>query len=180
MAEMVQIRSVKQYFNEFIVESLKGKAKIDQMDLIRVKQQLLDSFRKELFEQLVFKYGADMLKKPRDEWASTDGVQNMLTNLFRKWRRLCILCSEQGLNFLNLEDLRDMLTADEAPDGSVGLVADVSDEKDVTGQIPEGTVISREEDFLPPITSGYIQADEYITEVGESSTEVAESASEAV
>lgn len=146
MSEMVQIRSVKQYFNEFIVSGLKGLAKITQFDLARVKQQLLDAFRKELFDQLVFKYGAETLQKPKDEWAAMDGIQNILTNLFRKWRRLCILCSEQGLNFLNLEDLRDVLTAEEAPDGSVAAI-DTSDEEDVTGQIPEDTVISKEEDF---------------------------------
>ena len=37
MSDMVQIRSVKQYFNEFIVNGLKGKEKVQEIDLIDIK-----------------------------------------------------------------------------------------------------------------------------------------------
>lgn len=119
MNQMIQIRSVKQYFNEFIYEN-----RDDLQQALRraqIKMQLLDAFRKEIFGQITMKLGQDATNISREELANLDFVSNILTNGFRKWRRLCILCSEAGLgNWLSLEDLRQILEEDEAPDGHTG------------------------------------------------------------
>lgn len=119
MNQMIQIRSVKQYFNEFIYEN-----RNDLQQALRraqIKMQLLDAFRKEIFGQITMKLGQDATNISREELANLGFVSNILTNGFRKWRRLCILCSEAGLgNWLSLEDLRQILEEDEAPDGHTG------------------------------------------------------------
>lgn len=115
---MVQIRSVKQYFKYFIVERANDLG--DPMKRVQIKLQLLDAFRKEMFEQIVFRYGADVLKKSRDEMASMAEIQNILVQTFRRWKRLCILCNDAGLvNWLMMDDLKKILEEDDAPDGNV-------------------------------------------------------------
>lgn len=118
MSEMVRIRSVKQYFNDFIAENQNDLP--DAMKRARIKMQLLDAFRREIFEQIVFRYGADVLKRSRDEMANMTEIQNILVQSFRKWRRLCMLCNDAGLvNWICLEDLRKVLDEEDAPDGTV-------------------------------------------------------------
>ena len=150
MNEMVQVPSVKQYFNTYIVEGLKGKDKVQEMDLLKIKAQVLDAFRKELFGQIVFKLGPEAATMSRDELAKIDKVHNILVQTFRKWKRLCILCSEHGLgNYFQLEDLQKVLEEDEPdpkevvtlPDDSnsptvVGIPPDVG--MDVTGELVNG------------------------------------------
>ena len=109
MAEIVRIRSVKNYWNEFIVNGL-GKGEKRNV----VKSQLLDEFRKEIFGQVVFKLGPEAANMTRDEIAGLDGIQNILHNSFRKWRRLCILCADHNISgFISLEDLKDALLDEE-------------------------------------------------------------------
>jgi hypothetical protein len=117
MAEMVTVRSVKNYFNEFIVTPIK-KNGVEWLGRNRelVKKQLLDAFRKEIFGQVVFKLGPQAATIPKDELANMDGIRNILEQSFRKWRRLCILCSEVGISFLGLEDLADALEDDDVDD----------------------------------------------------------------
>lgn len=105
MTEMVPIRSVKQYWNDYIVNGL-GKGVRKEI----VKGQLLDSFQKEVFGQVAFKLGVNTATMDREDLAQLDGIQNILHNSFRKWRRLCILCMENGIrNFIQLEDLKRIL-----------------------------------------------------------------------
>lgn len=135
MTEMVQIRSVKQYFNEFIVGGLKGISKIQEIDLIRIKQQLLDAFQKEIFSQIAFKLGPEAANLSRNDLAKIDTVNNILVQSFRKWRRLCILCSENGLgNFFQLEDLRRVLEEEEDDPSETVYLPDDEGE-DVTDQV---------------------------------------------
>jgi len=111
---MVQIRSVKQYFNDFLVEGLKHSDKVSASDVLMIKQQILDAFRKEIFEQIAFKLGHGIDITNRDELASLEPVQNILKNSFRKWKRLCIICTEHGLgNLFSLEDLQRVLDEQE-------------------------------------------------------------------
>lgn len=119
MNEMVAIRSVKQYFNDYVYAN---RSDIQYpIKRAKIKMQLLDAFRKEIFGQITMKLGQDATNISREELANLGFVSNILTNGFRKWRRLCILCSEAGLgNWLSLEDLRQILEEDEAPDGHTG------------------------------------------------------------
>lgn len=137
MNEMVQVPSVKQYFNTYIVEGLKGKNKIQEVDLLKIKTQVLDAFRKELFGQIVFKLGPEAATMSRDELAKVDKVHNILVQTFRKWKRLCILCSENGLgNYFQLEDLQKVLEEDEPDPEEVITLPD--SEEDVTGELVNG------------------------------------------
>ena len=131
--EMLTIRSVKQYFNEFIVGGLKDKTNIQEIDLINIKAQVLKAFQQELFGQIVFKYGPEAAEMSPDELSDMQGIQNILQQTFRKWRRFCILCSEKGLgNFFQLEDLQDALK--DGPNTNVN-VPDL--EEDVTDKLDE-------------------------------------------
>ncbi len=149
----IRIRSVKQYFNDFIVEGLKDLTKINEIDLIRIKTQMLDAFRKEIFEQIADKLGPEAATLSRDELAKIEKVNNILVQEFRKWKRLCILCSEAGLgNYFQLEDLRQVLVEedDSAPDAHLdeNMKATIGDGVDVTDEIagsPEEVVYLNED-----------------------------------
>ena len=114
MNEMVQIRSVKQYFNEFIAEPLENAKNITAKDILPAKQKILKAFKDEVFGQIYFKLGDKAKDMTRDELADLEPVHNILHQSFRKWRRFCMVCSERGLGGLfGLEDLRDALTEEE-------------------------------------------------------------------
>jgi len=140
MGEMVQIRSVKQYFNDYIVAGLKDVEKPTELDLIRVKNQMLDAFRREIFGQIAFKLGPEAATMSRDDLAKIDTVNNILKQSFRKWRRICILCGEAGLgSFFQLDDLKDVLNdeSDNAPDA---VILPEDEGEDVTDQT-DGTEV---------------------------------------
>jgi len=146
MNEMVQIRSVKQYFNEFIVEPLKEKSKVNQVDLIPIKQAILDAFRKEIFGQVVFKLGPESKTMSRDDIAKLEPVQNILQQAFRKWRRFCVVCSENGLgNFFQLEDLRDSLNDEKEDDPEETWYVNEGEE-DVTGEVISNSPLAEPQD----------------------------------
>lgn len=118
MSEQIIIRSVKQYFNEFIYEN--RSVMNNPLDRARIKLQLLDAFRKEVFEQIVLKLGPEAASISRDELANIEFVHNILTNAFRKWRRLCMLATDAGLvNWLSLDDLKQILEEDKAEDAHI-------------------------------------------------------------
>lgn len=147
MSDMVQIRSVKHYFNEFIVEGLKGKSKVQEVDLIEIKQKILEAFKTEVFGQIKFKYGDKVANMSNDELANLDGIHNILEQAFRKWRRLCILCGEYGLgSFFKLEDLKNIL------EGNTTIVAD-PEEVDVTDEVKDNPVVTVDEETLQPINN---------------------------
>ena len=93
MAEQfIPIRSVKGYFKEFAVEAI-GKQHADK-DLVR--NQILDAFRKEIFDQITLKFDDPyVLAKDVSEVDPEviEKVNNILTNSVRKYKRLCILFS---------------------------------------------------------------------------------------
>ena len=93
MAEVfVPIMSVKQYFKQYAVEGIAKGA-----DPNLVKKQLLDAFQKEIFGQITMKYhDAYILSKGADEVPEDvrKGVDAILQNSLRKWRRLCMMFGE--------------------------------------------------------------------------------------
>lgn len=144
MSDMVQIRSVKQYFNDFIVANLKGKEKVDQTDLIPIKEAILKEFKNEVFGQIYFKLGDEAKTMTRDDLAKIDAVHNILHQEVRKWKRFCVLCSEYGLGtFFGLRDLERILTEEEKEDDPDEIVYEEVDttvendpfEEDVTDQL---------------------------------------------
>ena len=143
MNEMIQIRSVKQYFNDFIVEGLKGISKPQASDLVPIKKQILDAFKKEIYGQIVFKLGDKAKTMSKDDLAKLDTVNNILVQSFRKWRRLCILCGEYGLgSFFQLEDLRSVLDPEDEIEPDPEDIVEIPEDpgEDVTEQLDEEPV----------------------------------------
>ena len=137
MGDFIQIRSVKQYFNDFIVEGLKHNEHPTTSDIVMIKQQILDTFRKEIFEQIADKIGPEAKDMDKNDLATLEPVNNILKNSFRKWRRLCILCTEYGLGqIFNLEDLRKVLD-DEVEDDPQEIVYGEDKGEDVTDKMDE-------------------------------------------
>lgn len=100
------IRSVKGYIKEFGIDAI-GKKHADP-DL--VKQQILDAFHKEIFNQLTTMCGDPDLFA-RDVSQVDPEVKrkadNILSNSIRKWKRLCIEFSryKETYNLLFPSDL---------------------------------------------------------------------------
>lgn len=94
MAEtFAPIMSVKGYFNKYGVEAIGRKKESKEL----VKAQILDDFKKEIFNQLAMHVGdAQMLAKDISEVDSETKakVDNIINNSVRKWKRLCILFSQ--------------------------------------------------------------------------------------
>lgn len=107
MAEqMIPVRSVKGYIKEFGIEAI-GRKHADP-DL--VKQQILDAFHKEIFGQLMMKFGDPALLA--EDISNVDPetkrqVDNILSNSVRKWKRLCIEFAKykETFNLLQPSDL---------------------------------------------------------------------------
>lgn len=83
------VRSVKRYFNDFIYEGLVKK----HLDPKLVKNQILDAFHKEIFNQLMTNVGdPGVLAKDIStiDPETKRRIDNIISNSVRKWKRLCI------------------------------------------------------------------------------------------
>lgn len=106
----VPIRSVKGYFKEFGIEAI-GKKHADPK---LVKEQILDAFQKEIFGQLVMKFG-DVEILARDintvDPETKQQVDNILRNSTRKWMRLCQVFAQyrETFNLIMPSDLMNSL-----------------------------------------------------------------------
>ena len=108
--QMVTVRSVNGYIKEFGIEAI-GKKHADP-DL--VKQQILDAFQKEIFGQLVMKFGdVEILARDIDtvDPETKKQVDNILRNSTRKWMRLCQVFAQykETFNLLMPSDLMNSL-----------------------------------------------------------------------
>lgn len=134
MAEtLVRIRSVKDYMKEFGVDAIGRKHQDPEL----VKQQILDAFRREIFEQLALRFDdVTVLAKPEDEVdpETKRMADNILRNCMRKWKRLCIEFSKYRETFglLHMEDLMDSME-------------DIVNSQRNTVEDDEGLIITEEE-----------------------------------
>ena len=106
----VPIRSVKGYFKEFGIEAI-GKKHADPK---LVKEQILDAFQKEIFGQLVMKFGdVEMLARDINtvDPETKQQVDNILRNSTRKWMRLCQVLAQyrETFNLIMPSDLMNSL-----------------------------------------------------------------------
>lgn len=134
MAEtLVRIRSVKDYMKEFGIDAIGRK----HQDTELVKQQILDAFRREIFEQLALRFDdVTVLARPVDEVdpETKRMADNILRNCMRKWKRLCIEFSKYRETFglLHMEDLMDSME-------------DIVNSQQNTIEDDEGLIITEEE-----------------------------------
>ena len=85
MSEGVQILSVNGYMKKYAVDGI-GKG----ADRWQIKRQMLDEFRREIFNLSVFRVGAKVFS---DEWEGDDEdrrkLENIIDNANKKWRSIC-------------------------------------------------------------------------------------------
>ena len=133
MAEtFLPIKSVKQYLREFGYQAIVK----DHQSKDVVRAQLIDQFKKEIFNQLSVHVGdPQMLARPVEEidQKTMDKVNNILSNSVRKWRRLCIEFQKyaETVNtifpsdlMVNLEDVVKGLTEPEDPEAKDAVLLD--------------------------------------------------------
>lgn len=97
MSEMVHIRSIKEFFNEFCVEGI-GKKNLSREV---VSEQIQDAFRREVFGQLMFKFNvADVNDIPADANAK-ETYERIIKNSRRKYVSLRRLCQ----NYVETKDM---------------------------------------------------------------------------
>ena len=103
MSEMIRIRSIKEYFQEFAVD---GIGKGQPVDL--VKEQILDAFRKEIFDQIMWKLKVDDISKAEETPENHTIVENIMKNSYKKWLGVIKLFNRyrETLNILKPEDLQ--------------------------------------------------------------------------
>ena len=91
--QFVTVRSVKGYFREFCIEALVK----NHGDRNLVKNQLIATFKDELFNQFALKHGDPQILAKEDSTVDPETrktVDNILSNTIRKWKRLCIECQK--------------------------------------------------------------------------------------
>lgn len=85
MADQIQILSVNGYMQKYAVDGI-GKG----ADRWQVKRDMLDEFRREIFNTAVFRLGAKVFS---DEWEGNEKdrkkLENIIDNANKKWRAVC-------------------------------------------------------------------------------------------
>lgn len=106
MSEMIRIRSIREYFDEFAVHGI-GKGQPTEL----VKQQILDAFRKEMFDQITWKLKISDISEAEDNPENRSVVENIMKNTYKKWVGLIKLFNRyrETMNVLKPEDLDELL-----------------------------------------------------------------------
>lgn len=107
---MTPIRSVQGYFKEFAIEAIGKK----HQDRELVKYQILDAFQKEIFGQIVGRYGDPNLLAKDAESVDPEvkrGVDNILKNSIQKWKKVVALFGKyrETANLIYEKDLMESL-----------------------------------------------------------------------
>lgn len=85
MADQIQIMSVNGYMQKYAIDGISKGA-----DRWQVKRDMLDEFRREIFNTAVFRVGPQVFS---NEWEGTDKdrqkLESIIDNANKKWRSLC-------------------------------------------------------------------------------------------
>lgn len=113
MSEMIRIRSIKEYFNEFGVEMV-GKGKPTDF----VKAQIVDAFRREIFDQIFWKLKITDMSEAEQTPENERIVENIFRNSYKKWLGLIKLFDKyrETRGMLKPEDLNPFEDEEEADD----------------------------------------------------------------
>lgn len=110
MTEQISIMSAEGYMQKYGVKGIGGGA-----DRWMVRRQMLDSMRKEIFDQAVFRIGPQVFSS---EYQPTEKEQqkliNILDNAEKKWRRICRIFEmyKETIDLIQPKDLREYLDED--------------------------------------------------------------------
>lgn len=88
MIRHVVIRSKDEYWRGYIVKGLAEKKSKEQ-----IKQNLLDAFRKEIFDQIAMKTKTEDFDKVPETPEMKKAVENIAKQAQNKWISLCIQCA---------------------------------------------------------------------------------------
>lgn len=107
MNEQIQILSVNGYMKKYAVDGI-GKG----ADRWQVKRDMLDEFRREIFDTAMFRLGSVVFS---DEWEGNEEerktLENIIDNANKKWRSICREFAKyrETSGLLKEEDLQEYL-----------------------------------------------------------------------
>lgn len=96
------IRTKQQYWKDYILEGLSKNLPTE-----RIRQNLLDAFRKEIFDQIMMHCDATNPQGISDDTA----VINICKQAENKWRSLCKMCSQyiETRSMIKPNDIREVV-----------------------------------------------------------------------
>lgn len=89
MTDMVQIRSWRQMWNDYIYEGVK-----QNLNRNTIRRNLVEAFRKELFDQMMFRTNVEDLSQAIQSPENEKLVTNLVENSRKKWWRLMEECQK--------------------------------------------------------------------------------------
>lgn len=103
MSEMIRIRRIQDYLEEFGNNGI-GKG----VPVSIVKEQILDAFRKEIFEQITWKLKIHDISEAQQTHENRKIVENIMKNTYKKWLGVIREFNKyrETLNMLKPEDLQ--------------------------------------------------------------------------
>lgn len=154
---MVPILSVNGYMKKYAVDGI-GKG----ADKWAVRRQMLDEFRKEIFNLAMCMVGPEVFS---DEYVGTDKerkkLENIIDNANKKWRSLCREFEKyrETSGILKETDLQDYLEER----------LDIANRQEIEAAMDEGVTTAHmaSPEEMEAMTSGYIQAADEETKAAE-------------
>ena len=103
MTDQVKIRSVKEFWNDFIIDGLKKNRKEED-----IHNALIDAFHEEMIGLMKFRLRVTDLKQAPNTKENRQKVENVARDIFKKWNALCNRCRQYGetRNLIDPEDLK--------------------------------------------------------------------------
>lgn len=102
MSEQVIVRSVRDYWDEFVLGGLK-----DHKSPEDIRKAAVDAAFEEMYGLMKFRLKVDDLRLAQPTEKNQRKVENTAKEMFKKWNRLCSLCAmfRETKDILRPEDL---------------------------------------------------------------------------
>ena len=135
MSDMIRIRSIKNYLQEFGNDGI-GKG----LPVETVKNQIIDAFRKEIFDQITFKLRIADISQAEDNPKNREAVTNIMKNSYKKWLGVIREFNKyrETRNMLKPEDLDILKEENEMYDPLDGFDDEDEEPVEVPEPVPDG------------------------------------------
>lgn len=152
MAEMVQIRTLKQMWNDYIYEGKKNGMKDDQ-----IRRNLIEAFRKEIFGQIMDRAKVDDLEDLQHTKENSDIVNSVFRESMKKWKSLVRMTKKHLAtallireNDLTLFDREEPEEEDDDDGYEIGEAEDPEDEEESDLEDnPDGSILIKGAEQTP-------------------------------